>query len=368
MIDPALRYPGAFSQPVRTAVTTILIVKTGALGDVLRTTSILPGLTERHPGARITWVTAPAAVELVRLNPLVAEVVTLDAKAPASFAEVERRLAATTWDRVLSFDDEEPLCRLASRVRAKHLSGAYLADEGRRAYSLDVAPWFDMGLLSVHGKERADRLKVENQKSHPAIFAEMLGIRMGKPALVLDESARRFAAEFAARHALHSRGPVIGLNTGAGGRWHSKTLSVEKTAALARLLDRELSGRVTFLLLGGPGEVERNRAIAADLAGAVQLVDAGCDNAMLDFAGLVGECDLLVTSDSLALHVALALGRRTVVFFAPTSAAEIELYGLGEKVISTAADYCSYRPDADVSTITPERIAAAVLRQLRRSD
>ena len=29
--------------------------------------------------------------------------------------------------------------------------------EGRRAYTADVAPWFDMGLLSVHGKEEADR-------------------------------------------------------------------------------------------------------------------------------------------------------------------------------------------------------------------
>lgn len=365
MLDPSLRYPLRPSSPGRTAVTTILVVKTGALGDVLRTTSILPGLAERHPGCRITWVTAPAAVDLVRLNPLVAEVIALDVKAPERLAEVHRDLARTSWDRVLSFDDEEPLCRLATGLRTKHLSGAYLTEDGRRAYTLDVGPWFDMGLLSVHGKTRADQMKVENQKSHPAIFAEMLGIRMGKPTLVLDERARAFGDAFAARHAVGAHGRVIGLNTGAGGRWHSKTLSVEKTAALARILDRELGGRVTFVLLGGPGEVERNQAIVAALANEVRLVDAGCDNPMLDFAAIVSKCGLLVTSDSLALHVALALDVRCVVFFAPTSAAEIELYGLGEKVVSTAPDYCSYKPDADVSSITPERVAAAVLRQLR---
>ena len=48
-----------------------------------------------------------------------------------------------------------------------------------------------------------------------------------------------------------------------------------------------------------------------------------------------------------------------MAFFAPTSAAEIELYGLGEKVCSTSADYCSYKADTDNSTITPDRLATA---------
>jgi heptosyltransferase II len=93
-------------------------------------------------------------------------------------------------------------------------------------------------------------------------------------------------------------------------------------------------------------------------------VDAGVDNALLDFAALVRLCDVVLTSDSLALHVALARDVRAVAFFAPTSAAEIEMFGLGEKVVSTAPDACSYRPDADTSSLTPERIASAVVRQL----
>ena len=61
-----------------------------------------------------------------------------------------------------------------------------------------------------------------------------------------------------------------------------------------------------------------------------------------------------------------ALGVPLVSFFAPTSAAEIELYDLGEKVVSTASDACSYRPDADNRSITPERLADAALRELAR--
>ncbi|HLU38748.1 MAG TPA: glycosyltransferase family 9 protein, partial [Planctomycetota bacterium] len=104
----------------------------------------------------------------------------------------------------------------------------------------------------------------------------------------------------------------------------------------------------------------------AALPSAPRLIDAGTDNSLLDFAALIDRCEVVITSDSLALHIALARRRRVVAFFAPTSAAEIDVWDLGEKIVSTAPDYCSYRPDADNSTITPERIAAACARVLQR--
>ena len=327
----------------------ILILKTAALGDVLRTTAILPGLAQRHPGVPISWLTAPSAFDLIRTHPLVAEVV------------AREQIPPRDWIRVISLDDEEEMCALASRLRTARLSGAHLGPDGRRAYTPDVAPWFDMGLLSVHGKAEADRLKLANQKSQPRIYAEMLGIEMGKPALHLPESARAAARE------LPGDLPLVGLNTGAGGRWAGKQLPVERTVELAGAIAKAKQGKVRFLVLGGAAEAERNRAIVAGLRAhpaRPEFVDAGTDHPLLDFAALIERCMLLVTSDSLALHMGIALGRRIVVFFAPTSAAEIELYGLGEKVLSTSSDYCSYRPDADNSTLTVERLLPACLRQL----
>ena len=346
-------------------MTAILILKTGALGDVLRTTALLPGLFVRHPEARVTWVTAPGAVDLVRTHPQVAEVVPLDPGAPAELDAVRARLsAAGTWDWILSLDDEEPLCRLAAALPARRLSGATWTSERGATYTEDSAPWFDMGLLSVHGKPEADRQKLANTRSHPEILAEMLGLPTGRPVLPRDPPSEADAAAFADAAGLRGHGPVIGLNTGAGGRWRSKMLPPERAVELALELDRRLEGRAAFLLLGGRDEAQRNRGLAADLEGRVRLIDAGTDNELLRFAALVSLCDLLITSDSLALHVAVARGVRVLAFFAPTSAAEIELYGLGEKVVSTAPDYCSYRRDADTSTLTIERLAAAALRQL----
>jgi heptosyltransferase-2 len=300
----------------------------------------------------------------VRLHPGIAEVVALDARAEASCAAVRTRLAATRWSWLISLDDEEPLCALASALPSERLSGAYLDAQGRRAYTLDVGPWFDMGLLSIHGKAVADRKKIENRRSHPEILTSMLGLSMGKPELHVEPRHMEAARAFAERSALAEQDPVVGLNTGAGGRWRSKTLSVERTVELAERIHAARGGGVTFVLFGGADERDRNAEIVRSCAGRVRLVDAGVDNALLDFAARVGLCDVLITSDSLALHVGLARGVRIVSFFAPTSAAEIELYGQGEKVVSTAPDYCSYKPDADTSSLTPERIAEAALRQL----
>jgi heptosyltransferase-2 len=348
----------------------IALIKTGALGDVLRTTSILPGLAARYPRLELAWVTAPAARELVERHPRVARVVCVEPKDAAALRALGARLSAEAFERVLSLDDEHELCRLASTLAGGPppgvVSGAYLDAAGERRYTPDVAPWFDMGLLSVHGKARADRLKLENRESHPAIYARMFGIAMGEPELALPDEALEFARSFAERTALATNRPVVGLNTGAGGRWESKRLPEERVVELVQRLHRGRRGHVAFLLLGGPEEAARNAAIRARLSSKVHLVDGGTDNPIPCFAALVGLTDVLVTSDSLALHVAIARRVPVVAFFAPTSAAEIELYGRGEKVVSTAPDYCSYRPDADNQSITAERVAEAVERVLAR--
>lgn len=360
-------------------LTKILILKTAALGDVLRTTSILPGLHARYPGCHITWLTSAAAASLVAPNQLNAPECLVHAVVrhpPPPPPVTSQRLpdpvsGSSAWDRVLSFDDELDLCRIAfeqaggrSGVESGVLSGAYADEQGVLRYTSDTAPWFEMGLLSVHGKEHADRLKKANQRSHPEIYADMLGIQMGEPMLFVSKPAADFAREFARRTGLSGKFPLIGFNTGAGGRWESKKLSVEKTAAVAAELHRRLEGRETILLLGGPDEDERNAAILAAIGNGANVVDAGTKNTMHHFAALVDRLDLLLTSDSLALHVAIARKVPVVAFFAPTSAAEIELYGRGEKVASTAPDACTYRPVVDMSTLTVERLVDAILRNL----
>ena len=351
-------------------MTAILVIKTGALGDVLRTTSILPGLQERFGALEVTWLTAGAARSLVERHRLVHRVVTCDPKDPISVAAVRDQLPGQCWDWILSLDDEEPLCALASSLEAEKVSGAVMDDAGRRVYTDDVEPWFGMGLLSRDGKEAADARKRANERTHPEIFGSMLEITPGKPEFPLTSEAIEAALAFAGRERMTEDDLVVGLNTGAGGRWTSKGLPPDRVVAYAGALTTALGRPVQFLVLGGPPEKGRNRAILSGINGLgldARAIDAGTDNDIPTFASILALSDLLVTSDSLAMHIGVAMDVPCVAFFAPTSAAEIELYGLGTKVVSTAPDYCSYAKDADNESITVERLVVATMSVLESS-
>ena len=55
----------------------LLIIKTAAIGDVLRTTSILPGLKEKYKDVSITWLVAKKAYGIIRTNPFIQRIVIL---------------------------------------------------------------------------------------------------------------------------------------------------------------------------------------------------------------------------------------------------------------------------------------------------
>jgi len=117
-------------------------------------------------------------------------------------------------------------------------------------------------------------------------------------------------------------------------------LSVNETVELIDNIHNKLNN-VKIILFGGPEEVKRNEEILNKIKNKV--IDAGCDNSVSNFAALINLCDILVTSDSLAMHLGIALKKKVVAFFYPTSSTEIELYGRGVKIIGKGKSYCSYQ-------------------------
>src|SRR5436190_16855412 len=59
----------------------ILVIKLDAMGDVLRSTALLPPLAEQHPRAAVTWITRKESVPLLSRNPYIAEVLELGPEA-----------------------------------------------------------------------------------------------------------------------------------------------------------------------------------------------------------------------------------------------------------------------------------------------
>ena len=100
------------------------------------------------------------------------------------------------------------------------------------------------------------------------------------------------------------------------------------------------------------------------------LVDTGCKNSLLEFAAIVDLCDLVITGDTLALHIATALNKKIIAMFGPTSANEIELYGNGVKLSSPDGCKCYYKKYCSeeiscMEKISPEMVIEAITHLLK---
>ena len=310
----------------------ILIIKLGAIGDVIRTTAILPGLKEKYKGCKIDWLTKKESFDVLKNNSFINKIFLIESNIEMKDNE---------YDLVINLDDDNEACKLASEIDHKEIIGAYL-DNGKRAYTQNSSSWFDMGLISKFGKKKADELKAKNKKTYQEITYNILNSKYNKqePILNLNNEGLKFGKNFAKKNNIKENDLVIGINTGAGGRWQDKKLSIEETALLIDKLNNEIPN-VKLLLFGGPEEKDRNEKIKSSIK--TEIIDAGCNNSLMKFASLVNLCNILVTSDSLALHIGTALKKKIVSFYYPTSSAEIETYGRGIKIIGKGKSYCSYQ-------------------------
>lgn len=332
----------------------VLMVKLAATGDVLRTTSFLPAIHTAFPGARVTWVTRPGAAALFAGNDLVDEVLTTDDAVTAA------KLATERFDVVLCPDADPDAAALAAMAHGRERRGFVRGGDGQvQALGPGAEHWLQMGL--------SDSRKKANARTYQALVAEVLGLdpaAVREPILVPGKADLAAAAAF--RQRLGFAGALIGLNTGAGGRWAYKQWTLEHQRTFVQ---QATDAGLGVVLLGGPEELDRHRALLAG-AGGRPVFDAGNHNAFGRFAALLELCAVVVTSDSLAVHVAAARKVPAVVLFGPTSAAEIELYGRGEKIVPPGLDcLCCYLPICDVAPhcqarIEPAAVFAAVQRQL----
>jgi heptosyltransferase-2 len=331
----------------------ILIVKLDAMGDVLRSTALLPPLAEVHPHAAITWITRKESVPLLQRNPFIAEVLELG---PEAVVHLQTRM----FDRVINLDAAKTSAALASAARSPRKDGFVLDERGYvQPTNAAARTWLEAGIF--------DDIKRQGTATYQERMAAILGLSGRQHRYVFELGDEELAR---ARKHLDSIGldlakPVIGLNTGAGGRWPLKQWREDGYVDLVNRLGRRLD--VQFLLLGGPGERERNERLKA--ASTIPLRDPGCDNSIRHFAGLLAHCHVVVSGDTLAMHLALALKKRTVVLFGPTSAPEIDLYGLGQKVIPDMTCLSCYKTSCDfvpncMDLITTDMVEGAVVREL----
>jgi ADP-heptose:LPS heptosyltransferase len=333
----------------------LLIIKLDAMGDVLRTTCLLPVIAKTWPDIRISWITRPESLPLLEHNPYLTEAISYGTDALL-------HVSSQTFDRVINLDAGKTSAALATMTRAKETVGYTLHDDGYvMATNAAAAEWLCMGVF--------DDLKRANQKTYQEIMCSILELPTQGMQYVLEltEREKQVGREHLYALGLDLNKTILGIHTGGGGRWRLKQWHEESFIALLQQLVHMLGPNTQIVLFGGPLERERNRRIRGTVR--ASLYDAGCDNDVRHFAALIRCCAVVVSGDSLAMHIALAMGRRVVVLFGPTSHTEIELFGLGEKVIPNLECLVCYKQTCDfvpncMDAISVEIVTQAIVRQL----
>src|SRR5437867_8264806 len=132
----------------------VLIVKLAATGDVVRTTPLL-----RRFGGPVTWVTAAGNRSLLEGLE--------DRSDDLRVLEWQDRsvLKGESFDLVINLEDDVETAGILKSVRTDRLFGAYSDAEHRTAYTGDARKWFDLSLISIYGRAKADELKFQNRRT-----------------------------------------------------------------------------------------------------------------------------------------------------------------------------------------------------------
>lgn len=268
----------------------ILIIKLGALGDVVRTTPLLRVLE-----ANISWVTSAKAVPLLGGNPYIDCLHCIE--------DSQDVLKRGKYDLVINLEDDESAAKLASEFKMPSIIGAYMGRHGI-TYTDSAAGWFDMSLISRFGKAKADELKMSNRKTYQEIVFEMIGRPFRGEEYVLNIPPAKL---------LESN--LVGLEARAGDVWPMKRWN--KYEELAERL-KEAGFKI---------KIFQQRA------------------RLVDYIGDVNECEYIVSGDTLAMHLGLALRKKVVALFTCTTPHEIYEYGRMIPVVSPLYTRYFYRRD-----------------------
>ena len=324
----------------------ICVIKLGADGDVIRTLPLLKGIKQQYPESHITWITKGDVATLLET------VHEIDAVVRVPYHGRE------AFDVIYNFDIEPEALDLADTLEASEKYGFHAVDGFPVAYTSGgeyyLNTMFD------------DDLKKSNLKTYQAMMFETAELPYHQEYLGISLSAedKAYASAFLKHHALQSS-KLIGIHMGASSRWPSKVWHSSQVREFIRLAFHQ---GYHLLLFGGPNEQEKLNALVVRLAEeGITVVANNPQNTKRQFASLVSLCSAIITGDSFALHVALALKKRTVGLFFVTSPVEVESYGLLTTLVAPRlADFFpekSDRYDEELTqSITPTDVFEACIQ------
>jgi heptosyltransferase-2 len=287
----------------------VLIIKTGysetfvnevseqpSLGDVLRSTALLHLFKDCY----VVWLTADVAAGLLVQNPYISEILIYDLSSVL-------RLLSEEFDVVINLEKAPGLCALGDRIKCWQRYGfRFQSLTGKAEAYLQSTE----ALYIANNEAR----KHTNHKHWLELLYEMIGEKWRGEGYMLGYKPPM---------------PIqyeIGFNYRVGRKFEGKAWDTDNWIQLEKLVYAQ--------------EPIQWQPI---------------ESTVLHYCDWIQRCKIIVTNDSLGLHIAMALGKWVVGLFGPTPAKEIQPYEKGIMI-----------QKAKMEDITVEEVYNAIC-SLRRS-
>ena len=302
----------------------ILVVRLGAMGDIIHTLPAVAWLKQNHPGALLTWLVEPRWAPLLEENPYVDRVVPLRRRNFAGLVETSRELRAAPYDFAVDFQGLLKSAIASSAANPDRLYGFHQSQVRER-----------LAALFYSHKTLSRSAHVVDRNLDLAAACGGRGI----------DGPRLFPLPPGRAEGDLPAGDFVLASPLAG--WASKQWPMDHYRTLAARLHHELG--IPLVLDGPPG------ANFAASQGAVPHYSGlpGLIHATRRAAAIVGV-------DSGPLHLAAALGKPGVAIFGPTDPARNGPYGDSLRVLRTDAAATTYKRgtaiDPSMRSISPDEV------------
>jgi len=305
-----------------------LIVRLGALGDIVHAIPVAAALRQAFPSAQIDWLVSAKHREILDLVPVVDRRVTINDRADAggglSLFGAVRELRRRRYD--VAFDLQG---LIKSAVLARASGASRVVGFGRSNLREPLARVFYSTARDSFGAEGAqvfDRRDSRHVVELNLGLLQAIGVNASTPAFPLDRVESAVASTILDR----SGGRYALLNPGAA--WPNKRWPPGRFADVAVAL-RERHD-LASVILWGPGERELAEETVQRSQGAALLTP---QTSIADVVALARGARVMVSGDTGPTHIGAAVGAPIVGLYGPTRPARNGPWAADDVVVSRAA-------------------------------
>jgi heptosyltransferase I len=307
----------------------ILIVRLGALGDVVHAIPVAAALRRAFPAARIDWLVSARHRQILDLVPVIDRRLVVNGAADAAWGSSPWKAGPIAELRRARYDVAIDLQGLVKSAILARLSGAgevvgfatsYLRERLARLFYTDV---YDPGCGGIYDP-RETRHVVEINLG----LLQLLGVAGGVPEFPIEPVESAIAA--AVRQQTGGRYAL--LNPGA--QWPNKRWAPARFGQVAAALRKRYD--LTSVALWGSGERALADEVVAHADGAALVSPAA---SIADLVALARGAALMMSGDTGPMHIAAAVGTPIVGIFGPTRPSRNGPWSPNDVTISRA-DVC----------------------------